>query len=156
MRAETVSRLRRVSRLRERRAVQDAGGFVTHLLEDAADGAIVFGDALFAGSVGRLADARNECERAVEGADDVADADTVRRAAELVAAVRTLLALDQPRCFSVSRMFSRNFLGMASCSARSPMRMGPWPCSRASVTMALRPYFPLRVSIRRLQSLLSL
>ena len=79
----------------ERRPVENARGFVADLLKDAADGAVLFRDALFARRVRGLADARDERERTVEGADDVADADLFGRASELVAAVRALAAVDE-------------------------------------------------------------
>src|SRR6478672_6018825 len=55
----------RVSGGRERRAVEDARGFVADLLEHPANGAVVLGHAFLAGCVRGLADAGNQGQRAV-------------------------------------------------------------------------------------------
>ena len=86
---------------RERGAVEDPRGFVADLLKDAPDGALVLRHAFLAGRIRRLADAGDEGERAVERADDFADADAIRRSPELIAAVRALLALDQAAVLEV-------------------------------------------------------
>src|SRR5262245_23364673 len=69
-RAAIVLRLRWVRGREQRRAVEDSRGFVANLPKNAADGAIVLGDAFLARGVCRLADARDEGEGAVERADD--------------------------------------------------------------------------------------
>src|SRR5262245_35187937 len=79
----------------ERGAVENSGRLVADLLEDAADGAISFRHAFLAGRIGGLADARDEGERSVQRADDLADADLVGGAAQLVAAAGPLAAVDE-------------------------------------------------------------
>ena len=81
--------------LRERRPVENPRGFVADLLKHTTNRAILFGDAFLTRRVRGLADARDERERTVERADDVANADLVRWATELVAAVRSFAAVDE-------------------------------------------------------------
>ena len=90
--AETASSSSRGGGL-ECRAVEDPRGLVADLLKDSPHGAVFFRHAFFAGRVRRLADARDEGERSVERADDVAHADLVGRAAQLVATAGSLAAV---------------------------------------------------------------
>ena len=111
VRAAIVVRLRRVSGGRERRAVEDARGFVADLLEHAADRAVVFRDAFLAGRVGGLADAGDQGERTVQRPNDVADTDAVGRPRELIAAVRPFAALDEAPVFETQQDVFEEFLG---------------------------------------------
>src|SRR4051812_18919970 len=143
VRAGIVGGLRRASGGQECRAVEDARGFVADPLEHAADGAIVFGDAFLARRVGSLADARDERERAVEGANDVADADAVRGPPELVAAVRTFPALDQAAVFQRDQDVLEEFLGDGVVFGELADEHGPVAVLAGERQHGLETVFPL-------------
>ena len=82
----------RGGRGRQRSAVKNARRFVADLLEHASDGAVFFRDAFLTRGVCSLADAGNERERAIECANDFADADLIGCTPELITAARPLPA----------------------------------------------------------------
>jgi hypothetical protein len=97
-------------RRRQGGSVEYSSRLVAHFLKHSPDGAIVLGDALFAGRIGRLTDAGDQSKRAVQGSDHFPDADAIRRSAELIAAVGSLAAFDKTAAFHLQENAFEEFL----------------------------------------------
>src|SRR5262249_60761250 len=102
---------------------------------------------LGASFVRHLADTRQKSQRPVQRSNQRAHRDALRQFAEVIPATFTFLLCRNPFFLSSRRMSSRNFDGIRSRLAISPMRSGPLPYSFASIAIALSLYFAFFDSI---------